>query len=105
MEEMELTKCKECGRELEVKTNFKKTRWGTYSMVCNRCVNDKAMLKRMEQEELAKKAQEAEAAEKMKAQSELGKYTARDLIEELARRGYTGKLTYTVQHTIDITNF
>lgn len=35
----------------------------------------------------------------------LSAYTPRQLMEELARRGYEGKLTYTKIVTIDITNF
>lgn len=41
---METKKCKECGRELPI-TEFRKTRWGHCSEVCNECVqaykNDK----------------------------------------------------------------
>lgn len=37
---METKKCKECGRELSI-TEFKNTRWGHRSEVCNECVRAK----------------------------------------------------------------
>lgn len=37
---METKKCKECGRELPI-TEFKMTRWGHCSEVCNECVRAK----------------------------------------------------------------
>lgn len=37
---METKTCKECGRELPV-TEFLMTRWGHYSEVCKKCINDK----------------------------------------------------------------
>lgn len=37
---METKRCKKCGRELPI-TEFMKTRWGKYSDVCKKCVNDK----------------------------------------------------------------
>lgn len=37
---METKKCKECGRELPI-TDFLPTRWGNYSSVCKKCINDK----------------------------------------------------------------
>lgn len=37
---METKKCSKCGRELPV-TEFLMTRWGHYSEVCKKCINDK----------------------------------------------------------------
>ena len=92
---METSICKTCGRELPV-SSFKMTRWGTRSAVCNKCAS-----------ELCTKTKAAKKAEKEKEQRELRlrDFTPRELMEELSRRGYEGKLTYTHIETIDITNF
>lgn len=37
---METKKCKDCGRELPI-TEFRITRWGNHSEVCNECVRAK----------------------------------------------------------------
>lgn len=87
---METKICKKCGRELVI-DNFKKTRWGGRADVCTDCAREKF------RETRAKKEQQANARS-------LGQYTPRELMEELARRGYTGKLTYVETHTIDIEN-
>jgi hypothetical protein len=48
-------------------------------------------------------AKAREDAKKSERQKMLEQYTPRELMNELARRGYTGELTYTMR--IDITNF
>mgnify|MGYP006896759018 CR=1 FL=1 len=83
--------CKDCGRELP-ETQFKKTRWGTRASVCNECANAKRKLS---------VESKTEDARKMR----LSEFEPRELMEELARRGYEGKLTFTRVITIDITNF
>ena len=88
---METQKCKCCGRELPVE-NFKMTRWSTRAQVCNDCA--------LEHRKGNHKAKQYGAR-----QLTLQDYTPRELMEELARRGYEGKLTYTRVETIDITNF
>lgn len=99
---METRICKECGRQLTL-DHFKKTRWGTRVNVCTECATQKARDNkfRKKQEEETKKANED--AKKSERQKMLEQFTPRELMEELARRGYTGELTYTMK--IDITNF
>ena len=88
---METQVCKKCGRELPV-DNFKKTRWGGYAHVCKECA-------------LKAYAENKKAREEAEKTQGLSAYTPRQLMEELARRGYEGKLTFTRVETIDITNF
>ncbi len=88
---METKTCKECGMELEL-SNFKKTRWGGVCNVCNQCS--------------AKKRTETKQLFLIKEREKgLEQYTPRELMEELAKRGYKGKLTFTRVEEIDITNF
>ena len=70
----------------------KMTRWSTRAQVCNDCA--------LEHRKANHKAKQYSAR-----QLTLQDYTPRELMEELARRGYEGKLTYTHVETIDITNF
>lgn len=102
---IETTKiCKDCGRELPIEM-FKKTRYGDRVSVCTECATKKR------RENKAKKGMEAALAieKRLKAQKEeevktaLSAFTPFQLIEELARRGYRGELTYVQK--IDITNF
>lgn len=93
---MEEITCKACGRTLPTAGNFKKTRWGTYAHVCNAC----AVKKRR-----TNVANATAQAIKETHELRLKDFTPRELMEELARRGYEGKLTYTHIETIDITNF
>lgn len=102
MEEKKTIICKTCGRELSV-DNFKKTRWGKYSQVCNECVTQKA---RETKKDKVAKIKEVETSQLQNARNlRLNDFTPRELMEELARRGYEGKLTFTEVRTIDITNF
>lgn len=100
--EQETKVCKCCGRELPIK-NFKKTRWGTIVSVCTECATQKLRdnkIRKQQEEEMAKAREYAKKSERQKM---LKQYTPRELMEELARRGYTGELRYTTK--IDITNF
>lgn len=94
--------CKKCNRELP-DTSFKLTRWGTRAQVCTECAT------KARQETKESKRQEKEREEKEQEMSNrklrLSEFTPRELMEELARRGYEGKLTYTETHIIDITDF
>ena len=95
-------KCKTCGRELEL-SKFKKTRWGSYSSTCTECACQKMRETKQKQ---AEKLQEVTTNKLQDARNlRLKDFTPRELMEELARRGYEGKLTYTEIRTIDITNF
>ena len=75
---METKICKQCGRELPI-DHFRKTRWGGYYTNCNDCVRVKAQETKKENAEVIKK-------------SKLADFTPRQLMEELARRGYEGKI-------------
>ena len=99
---METKICKTCGRELSVE-NFKKTRWGDRVNVCTECA-----VKKMRENKSRKEAEMVQEKIRVRRETEerrsvLESYTARELMEELARRGYRGELTYV--HKIDITNF
>ena len=87
--------CKECGKELS-ENNFKMTRWGKRAEVCNECATRKMN---------ASKAAKKVADERNRRELRLKDFTPRELMEELAFRGYEGKLTFTRVETIDITNF
>ena len=87
--------CKECGRTLP-ETAFKTTRWGTKAGVCTECVTAK-----MKAQATAKHEKDVTDARSLR----LRDFTPRELMEELAARGYKGTLTYTVTQTIDITDF
>ena len=65
---------------------------GGYYANCNECVKTKARKTKSENVEILK-------------QSKLADFTPRQLMEELARRGYEGKLRYTRIEEIDIANF
>lgn len=87
--------CNCCGRELTI-DHFRKTRWGGYSQNCNECLTKHILEARN-----ANKQQKAQEA----TRKSLSTFTPRELMQELARRGYEGKLTYTRVEEIDITNF
>lgn len=100
--EQDKKSCTCCG---QVKTldHFKLTRWGTRVNVCTECAIQKARdnkLRKKQEEETEKANEDAKKNERKKM---LEQFTPRELMEELARRGYTGELTYTMK--IDITNF
>lgn len=100
--EQDKKSCTCCG---QVKTldHFKLTRWGTRVSVCTECATQKLRdnkIRKQQEEEMEKAREDAKKSERQKM---LEQYTPRELMEELARRGYTGELTYTMK--IDITNF
>ena len=100
--EQDKKSCTCCG---QVKTldHFKMTRWGKRVNVCTECASQKARdnkIRKQQEEEMAKAREDAKKSERQKM---LEQYTPRELMNELARRGYTGELTYITK--IDITNF
>ena len=103
---METKVCKECGRELPIE-NFQvhKTRSGSAHVlsICTECmgkrISDGYAKKRVERQKT--KADEVESAKRAR----LTDFTPRELMEELARRGYKGKLQYVRVEEIDICNF
>lgn len=94
--------CKECGKTLP-ESYFKMTRWGVRAGICNQCATQKRVrtLDMKKQQETKDVQSQLNDARKLR----LAEFTPRELMEELARRGYEGKLTYTVTQTIDINNF
>ena len=94
--------CKDCGRELPIE-NFKKTRWGDRVSVCIDCDTRK----RRENKEKKRIEMDMRVKEQARIDAEvktaLSTFTPRQLMEELARRGYKGELTFVQK--IDITHF
>ena len=99
---METRICKRCGRELPIE-NFKVSRWGGRVEVCTECANQKRIdnkVKKQQEAELQKAKAESAA---MNRRQILEQFKPRELMEELSRRSYKGKLTFT--QVIDIYNF
>lgn len=95
---METKKCTCCGKELPIE-EFAKTGFGVLT-ICKPCM----VLKRAaghKRNLVAKKLQEELSVART---ARLSEFTPRELMEELSRRGYNGKLTYTEVHEIDIQN-
>lgn len=93
-----LKQCRCCGRELPI-YNFKKGRWGVVS-VCNEC--DKQHRAEKRQERINKAKQKVEDVRAENRRLCLADFSPRELMTELKRRGYEGKLTYVETHTIDL---
>lgn len=90
--------CKVCGRELP-EDEFVKNAWGVTS-VCKECHSQKIK----EGVENRKKPKQ-QAVDAVNARSlRLQDFTPRELMEELAKRGYAGTLTYTKVEKIDLSN-
>ena len=96
--EQETKVCKCCGRELPI-SNFKKGRWG-YVSVCTEC--DKQHRAENKQSRINMAKQKIEDVRAENRQLCLADFTPRELMAELKRRGYEGKLVYTETHTIDL---
>lgn len=96
---METKVCKCCGRELPI-DSFMENSLGI-SSTCKECVHTKKMKKREETKKLKKQAVDAINARQLR----LSDFTPRELMQELARRGYEGKIKFTRVEEIDITNF
>lgn len=100
-EKQEFRICKDCGRELPIE-NFKKTRWGDRVSVCTECaVNKLRENKEKKSREKAMQVRE-QAIKEAETRDELSAFTGRQLMKELANRGYRGKLTFL--QVIDIEN-
>jgi ribosome-binding protein aMBF1 (putative translation factor) len=94
-----LKKCKCCGRELPI-YDFKASRWGGRVSVCTECATNK--LRENKQKRLNEQKQKAEDIRAETRQLCLADFTPRELMAELKRRGYEGKITYVETHTIDL---
>lgn len=80
---METKVCKVCGQELPL-SEFRKSPLTTNGIAtCNKCVSDKIKKTKLFKETIGS------------TNSELAKFTPRELIEELKSRGYKGKLYVT----------
>ena len=102
---METTKiCKDCGRELPIE-NFKRTWKGTRVNTCTECATKKLRENKEKKREEQKQKEFEQARINNEAKTALATFTSRQLMEELARRGYKGQLEYTRIEKIDITNF
>jgi len=97
--EQETKACRCCGRELPI-SNFKPSRWGGRVSVCTECATNK--LRENKQKRINEQKQKVEDVRAENRQLCLNDFTARELMAELKRRGYEGKLVYTETHTIDL---
>ena len=102
---METKICKRCGRELPSTMFRTGMAHGTPFVVsiCEDCMKERqreGRAKRKQQKALSH-AEEVEQARNLR----LRDFTPRELMEELNRRGYTGKLKFVEVHEIDIENF
>lgn len=95
----ETKKCKCCGKELPLSA-FSHNRLGALG-TCIVCINKKRAETRLKNATERDFEQEIIDAKKMR----LSEFTPRDLMEELNRRGYTGKLKFVQVKEIDISNF
>ena len=99
---METKICRDCGREMPIE-KFKRNRYGEHVSVCTECATRK-MRENKEKKRIAA-AMEArqQALKEEEVKVALSEFSPRQLMQELARRGYTGELTFVQK--IDITNF
>lgn len=98
---METKICKCCGRELPIE-DFSRNHFGPTS-VCKDCNHNNRSKARMNY--VARKKANEPSIEQQVEQAKnmrLEEFTPRELILELKRRGYTGKLTYTQIRVLDI---
>lgn len=96
---METRKCSCCGRELPL-DNFIRRQYGM-SKICRECNGKRIKAAKDEKARVANLENAVEEAKKMRIQD----FSPRELMVELARRGYKGKLyfTYTEVKESDIT--
>ena len=92
---METKVCRCCGRELPIdKFYATKNAKDGRSNKCKECHKASIEASKFEKQELRRLA--------LQGGKKLEDYTPRELIQELARRGYRGKLEYVEKHTIDL---
>jgi len=91
--------CKCCGRELPIE-QFSMRGLGR-DTICKDCVSSRRKDRNKKLKLIDELQQQVEESKKRR----LSEFTPRELIEELKRRGYEGKLTYTRIETIDLSNF
>ncbi len=95
---METRVCETCGRELTI-DHFARNKYGM-ARSCKECNGRKISEGRAFKNKVSELEKELIEAKNIR----LKDFTPRELMEELARRGYRGKLTYTQVHEIDLNN-
>lgn len=95
---METKVCKCCGRELTT-DKFVRNGWGITD-VCIDCANEKRKENREKKKALKQQAVDAVNARALR----LHDFLPRELMEELKRRGYEGKLRFVQVHEIDLSS-
>ena len=93
---METKICKCCGRELPI-DDFRVTKLGRRN-TCNECVSKKAADAKKRIKSGLTFEEELERAKTLRLQD----FTPRELMTELHRRGYSGKLTFTITNAVDL---
>lgn len=96
---METRVCECCGRELPV-DSFIRRMYGM-SKICKSCNAQKILDAKRKKKETANLIEQLEAAKSLRLQD----FAPRELIAELARRGYRGNISYTETRTIDLSTF
>lgn len=94
--EMETRICKCCGRELPI-DNFRVTHLGR-RQTCDDCIKKKTQETKARKKDMANAVQKAQDARILRLQD----FSPRELLKELKRRGYEGKLQFVEVHTIDL---
>ena len=93
---METKVCKYCGCEKPIE-EFYVNGQGVTSC-CKECHTRRMVEGRKRSKEIKQRLNDVENSKKLR----LSDFTPRELMEELKRRGYEGKLTYVTTHTIDL---
>lgn len=93
---METKVCKFCGIEKPIE-EFYVNGQGVTSC-CKECHTRRMVEGRKRSKEIKQRLNDVENSKKLR----LADFTPRELMEELKRRGYEGKLTYVETHTIDL---
>lgn len=91
--------CRVCGKELPLSAYFRNATYKDgYMTKCKECIKKEEKERNDRNRAIIRQAS-------MNSGKPLSAYTPRELMAELARRGYSGKLEYVEKHTIDITDF
>lgn len=86
--------CRRCGRELPEKSFYPNKRYKDgLTTICKECHRSEVKAARGRAKELK--------ALKARGVKALADYTPRELMDELKKRGYRGRLEYTETHIID----
>lgn len=96
--EMETKVCKVCGKELPI-SSFARTKIGLLH-TCKECVRQNQIKAKLDKKLAKMKKDDVATARKLR----LCDFEPNELMAELSRRGYEGKLSYTKTYTIDISN-